>query len=70
MTNSFGARQRLQTGSIDTELYRLDAVGGGFASLPFTLKILLENLLRHEDGVNVTPDDIKALVAYMRGFKK
>jgi len=61
MTNSFGARQHLKTGKIDCDIYRLDAAGGDFASLPFTLKVLLENLLRHEDGANVTGDDIQAL---------
>ena len=61
MTNSLGARQRLQAGEIDCDIFRLDAAGGDFASLPFTLKILLENLLRHEDGVNVTADDVRAL---------
>ena len=61
MTNSLGARQRLQTGKIDCEIFRLDAAGGQFDSLPFTHKVLLENLLRHEDGANVTADDIHAL---------
>ncbi|MGD8339470.1 MAG: aconitase family protein, partial [Gammaproteobacteria bacterium] len=61
MTNSLGARQRLQAGAIDCDIFRLDSAGGDFATLPFTLKVLLENLLRHEDGVNVTPDDIQAL---------
>jgi aconitate hydratase A / 2-methylisocitrate dehydratase len=61
MTNSFGARQRLKAGNIDCDIFRLDAAGGDFASLPFTLKVLLENLLRHEDGVNVTADDVAAL---------
>jgi aconitate hydratase len=61
MTNSFAARQRLQTGNVDCEIFRLDAAGGQIATLPFTLKVLLENLLRHEDGRNVTADDIAAL---------
>jgi aconitase A len=61
MTNSFGARQRLRAGKIDCDIFRLDAAGGDFATLPFTLKVLLENLLRHEDGVNVTADDVTAL---------
>ena len=62
MTNSFDARQRLKAGTVDTDIFRLDAAGGDFATLPFTLKILLENLLRFEDGANVTADDITALV--------
>jgi aconitate hydratase len=61
MTDSFGARQRLTAGQVDCDIYRLDAAGGSHATLPFTLKILLENLLRHEDGINITPDDIEAL---------
>jgi aconitate hydratase len=61
MTNSFDSRKRLRTGTVDCDIFRLDAVGGDFASLPFTLKVLLENLLRHEDGANVTADDITAL---------
>jgi aconitate hydratase len=61
MTNSFDSRQRLQTGKVDCDIFRLDSAGGDFATLPFTLKVLLENLLRHEDGANVTADDIHAL---------
>jgi aconitate hydratase len=61
MTDSFGARQRLKSGHVDCDIFQLAAAGGDFATLPFTLKILLENLLRHEDGVNVTTDDIEAL---------
>ncbi len=61
MTNSFGARRRLTTGHVDCDIYRLDAVRGNFSSLPFTLKVLLENLLRHEDGANVTASDIESL---------
>ncbi|HEY5666047.1 MAG TPA: aconitate hydratase AcnA [Gammaproteobacteria bacterium] len=61
MTNSFGARQRLPAGAVDCEIFRLEAAGGDFDTLPFTLKVLLENLLRHEDGISVTADDIQAL---------
>ena len=43
------------------ETFRLDAAGGGFDTLPYSLKVLLENLLRHEDGVNVTRADVEAL---------
>ena len=64
MTNSFGARRRLKTGNVDHDIFALDAAGGEFATLPYTLKILLENLLRHEDGVNVTPEDIAALASW------
>jgi aconitase A len=64
MTNSFDARQSLQVGDADYRIYRLDRVGAAVDDLPYTLKVLLENLLRHEDGVNVTADDIKALAAW------
>ncbi len=61
MSDSFGARQSLRVGETDYEIYSLDAVGDSVRDLPYTLKILLENLLRHEDGENVTADDIEAL---------
>ena len=61
MPNSFGARQTLRVGETDHAIYRLDSAGDGVRDLPYTLKILLENLLRHEDGENVTADDIEAL---------
>ncbi|MGD8323292.1 MAG: aconitate hydratase AcnA [Gammaproteobacteria bacterium] len=61
MTNSFGARRSLRVGNVDYDIFRLDAVDGDVATLPYTHKILLENLLRHEDGANITPDDITAL---------
>ena len=46
------------------EMFRLDAAGGDFASLPYSLKVLLENLLRHEDGTNVTRADVEALASW------
>jgi aconitate hydratase len=62
MTDSFGARSALAVGGKEYEIYRLDAVKEGHvARLPYSLKILLENLLRHEDGRDVTRDDILAL---------
>ncbi|MDH4072798.1 MAG: aconitate hydratase AcnA, partial [Gammaproteobacteria bacterium] len=62
MTNSFGARSTLDVGGKDYQIYRLDAVTDGHvARLPYSLKILLENLLRFEDGRDVTRDDILAL---------
>ncbi len=61
MTDSFGARKSLAVGSSKYQIYRLDAVAGGTATLPYTLKILLENLLRFEDGENITAGDIRAL---------
>jgi aconitate hydratase len=62
MKDSFGARSTLAVGDDSLEIYRLDAVTEGHAAqLPYSLKILLENLLRHEDGRDVTRDDILAL---------
>ncbi len=62
MTDSFGARSTLSVGGKDYEIFRLDAVTEGHVSrLPFSLKILLENLLRFEDGRDVTRKDILAL---------
>jgi aconitate hydratase len=58
--NSFDARDALTTGDTSYQIYRLDAVPGS-EDLPFSLKILLENLLRTEDGVNVTADHVRAL---------
>jgi aconitate hydratase len=62
MTDSFGARSTLTVGNDEFQIYRLDAVTEGHVErLPYSLKILLENLLRHEDGRDVTRDDIIAL---------
>ena len=62
MADSFGARSSLEVGGENYEIYRLDAIKEGHVDrLPFSLKILLENLLRHEDGRDVTRDDILAL---------
>ncbi|MGA4993468.1 aconitate hydratase AcnA [Nonomuraea bangladeshensis] len=58
--NSFGARDTLRVGDASYEIFRLDAVEGA-ARLPYSLKILLENLLRTEDGANITADHIRAL---------
>ena len=62
MTDSFGARSSLAVGGNDFDIYRLNAVKEGHVDrLPYSLKILMENLLRHEDGRDVTRDDILAL---------
>jgi aconitate hydratase len=58
--NSFGSRAALAAGGQEYEIYRLDAVAG-WASLPYSLKVLLENLLRNEDGANITAEHISAL---------
>jgi aconitate hydratase len=59
-TNSYGARAELTVGDTSYTYYRIDAVNGS-ARLPFSLKVLLENLLRTEDGLNVTRSQIDAL---------
>ncbi|WP_424935810.1 MULTISPECIES: aconitate hydratase [Bacteria] len=58
--NSFGAKSTLTVGSTDYEIFRIDTVAG-YEKLPFSLKVLLENLLRTEDGANVTKAQIQAL---------
>ncbi|MFO7193280.1 MAG: aconitase family protein, partial [Thermocrispum agreste] len=58
--DSFGARDTLRVGENSYEIFRLDKVEGS-ERLPYSLKILLENLLRTEDGANVTADHIRAL---------
>ncbi len=61
--DSFGSRQTLGVGDASYEIYRLDAVDGS-ARLPYSLKVLLENLLRNEDGANITADHIRALASW------
>ncbi|MEW9530284.1 aconitate hydratase [Microbispora sp. NPDC049125] len=61
--NSFGSRDTLHVGDASYEIYRLDAVEGS-ARLPYSLKILLENLLRTEDGANITADHIRAVAGW------
>ncbi|OLT10130.1 aconitate hydratase 1 [Actinomadura sp. CNU-125] len=61
--NSFGSLSKLQVGEKSYDIYRLDAVEGS-ARLPYSLKVLLENLLRTEDGANVTADHIRALAGW------
>jgi aconitate hydratase len=58
--DSFGARSTLSVDGTDYDIFRLDAVEGA-DKLPFSLKVLLENLLRTEDGANITADHIRAL---------
>ena len=65
--DSFGAKSTLSVGDQDYEIFRLDAVTGeglDVDSLPYSLKVLLENLLRTEDGADITADDIKALAGW------
>ncbi|MFF9562231.1 aconitate hydratase AcnA [Leifsonia sp. NPDC014704] len=57
---SFGAKRTLTVGSRDYTIFGIDTVEG-YERLPFSLKVLLENLLRTEDGANITADHIRAL---------
>ena len=65
--DSFGARATLQVGGTSHEIFRLDALQSQFdvARLPYSLKILLENLLRNEDGEAVTPQDIENVATWV-----
>ncbi len=65
--NSYGSRSALRVTGHEYEIYRIDALdkqGISTAHLPFSLRILLENLLRTEDGRSVTKEDIRALAAW------
>ncbi len=69
--DSFGAKGALEVGDNAYEIYRLSAVAGAGGidqsevdSLPFSLKVMLENLLRTEDGENITADDVRALAGW------
>ena len=66
MTDSFDTRSTLTAGGAEYEIFRLDRLAGRFdpGRLPFSLKILLENLLRHEDGAAVTAGDVEALAGW------
>ena len=70
--NSFNSRSTLKVGNKDYEIYRLDALdkqGISTAHLPFSLRILLENLLRTEDGRNVSKAEIRALAVWNKNSK-
>jgi aconitate hydratase len=65
--DSFGSRSTLRVSGHDYEIYRIDALdkqGISTKHLPFSLRILLENLLRTEDGRSVTHEDVRALAAW------
>ncbi|WP_295660972.1 aconitate hydratase [uncultured Nocardioides sp.] len=65
--DSFGAKGTLDVGDTSYEIFRLDAVEGDgldVAGLPYSLKVLLENLLRTEDGADITADDIRAIAGW------
>jgi aconitate hydratase A / 2-methylisocitrate dehydratase len=64
--DSFGARASFDAAGATHEIFRLDALQSRFdaARLPYTLRILLENVLRREDGVTVTADDVEAVATW------
>lgn len=66
MTDTFGARSRLTVGDRSYEIHRLEALADRFevARLPYSLRILLENLLRWEDGQTVSAEDVEALAGW------
>jgi len=61
--NSLGAKKNLNVGGKDFEIFDISKIEGA-SNLPFSLKVLLENLLRTEDGANITADHIKALAQW------
>jgi aconitate hydratase len=61
--DSFGARGALRVGADSYTIFRLGGIDGAL-DLPFSLKVLLENLLRTEDGANVTADHVRALAGW------
>jgi len=63
MSNSFNAKASIDVAGRRFEIFRVNAIGGT-ERLPFSMKILLENLLRHEDGVTVTAADIEAVIQW------
>src|SRR3954471_4103443 len=65
--NSFGSRALLRAGAREVEIFRLDALekrGFNLKRLPYSLRILLENLLRNENGRSVTGDEIEFLAKW------
>jgi aconitate hydratase len=65
-SDSFGARSSLQVGGREFEIYRLDALQEKFdvARLPYSIKVLLENVLRLEDGTSVSAADVEAIASW------
>lgn len=62
--NSFASRSSLEVGDRSYEIHRLGVLGARVERLPYSLKILLEGLLRHEDGRVVRPEDVEALASW------
>jgi aconitate hydratase len=70
--NTFNSRSPLKVGNKEYEIYRLDALdqqGISTKHLPYSLRILLENLLRTEDGRNVKKEDIRSMAAWNKNSK-
>src|SRR6202167_4842299 len=70
--NSFNSRSALKVGTKEYEIYRLDALdkqGISIKHLPYSLRILLENLLRTEDGRNVKKEDIRSMAGWNKNSK-
>ena len=67
--DSFGARSTLEVGDEQHEIFRLDALAGDFevAKLPYSVKVLLENLLRNEDGDSVTKASVESVAGWQPG---
>src|SRR6476659_5192419 len=63
IVDSFGSKGKLNVAGTEYEIFRLNSVEGA-ENLPFSLKVLLENLLRTEDGANITADHIRALAGW------
>lgn len=63
IVDSFGSKGKLNVAGTEYEIFRLNSVEGA-ENLPFSLKVLLENLLRTEDGANITADHVRALAGW------
>src|SRR4051794_31978687 len=68
--DSFGARSRLSVGNRSYDVFRLDAVVDDPRQLPYSIRVLVENLLRREDGTGVTADDIRAIADRSRSSQE
>jgi aconitate hydratase len=66
--DSYGVRRQLQVGDSAYDYFSLEAAAaqlGDIARLPYSLKVLFENLLRYEDGRTVTPEQLQALAGWL-----
>jgi aconitate hydratase A / 2-methylisocitrate dehydratase len=68
--DSFGARSRLTVGDRSYEVFRLDAIVDDPRQLPYSVRVLVENLLRREDGTGVTADDVRAIADRSRSAQE